>query len=84
MKSYLAHDKCSGSVHGGSRTTCLRWAFNQIKINQGAVVNILLIRHKAPGRVIAEVDKDGGRWIFGGRAISITQVSKLLKRVHHG
>lgn len=84
MKSYLAHDKCSGTVYGGGRAACLQWAFDQINANQGAVINILLVRHKTPGRVIAEVDKNGGRWIFGGRVVSVAQLNKLLKRVDHG
>ena len=84
MKSYIAHDKLSGAVYGGGRTACLHWAFNRVKQQQSAVINILITRHKSPARVIAEVDKDGGRWIFGGRTVSATQLNKLLGRVLHG
>ncbi len=47
------------------------------------VVNILIVRHKAPARVIAEVTAEGGVWVFGGRTVSGTQLDKLLRRVSH-
>ena len=84
MKSYLAHDKTSGAVYGGGRTACLQWAFKRIQNQQSAVINILVARHKAPARVIAEIDRHGGHWVFGGRVISGKRLSDLIRRVNHG
>ncbi len=64
MKSYIAHDKCSGAVYGGGRTACLHWAFEHVKQSPRSAVNILIVRHKAPARIIAEVAAEGGFWVF--------------------
>ncbi len=37
MKSYIAHDKCTGAVYGGGRAACLHWAFEHVKHYQQSV-----------------------------------------------
>ncbi len=84
MMSYIAHDTTSGMVSGGGLSTCLCWAFDRCAKKPESVVTIIKSRPGEDARVIAEVDKTGGRWIFGGRYIPRREVSKLTRRAASG
>lgn len=84
MVSYLSHCKTSGLIHTGGINACLGWAFQRVAEHPGSVISIIKIRPGEDGRIIAEVDKAGGRWVFGGRYIPKREVSKLARRAAHG
>lgn len=84
MISYLAHDKASGQVSEGGLNACLRWTFARTENNSESVIAIIKARPGEDARVIAEVDKTGLRWIFGGRFVPKREVSKLTRRAAHG
>jgi len=84
MISYLAHDKASGLIKEGGLNACLQWAFNRIAKSPASVIAIIKARPAEDGRIIAEVDKAGGRWVFGGRHVPKREVTKLTKRAAHG
>lgn len=84
MISYLAHDKASGLTKEGGRNACLRWAFDQVTKHPESVISIIKTRPGEDARVIAEIDKTGGRWVFGGRYVPKREVSKLTRRAAHG
>lgn len=84
MKAYIAHDKTSGLTKEGGLHACLHWGFSRVKKHPESVIAILKIRPGEDGHIIAEVDKTGGRWIFGGRYISKREVAKLARRAVYG
>lgn len=84
MISYLAHDKASGMTQEGGLNACLHWAFASVAKYPESVIAIIKARPAEDGRIIAEVDKIGGRWVFGGRYVPKREVSKLTKRAAHG
>ena len=83
MVSYFAHDKANGSIREGGLNACLHWAFNRVAKYPESVIAIIKTRPAEDGRIIAEVDKVGGRWVFGGRYVPKREVSKLTKRAAH-
>lgn len=84
MVSYISHDKTSGRVSGGGLNACLRWAFARAENYPESVIAIIKARPGEYARVIAEVDKTGFRWVFGGRYVPKREVSKLTRRAAHG
>lgn len=84
MLSYIAHDKSCGTVHQGGLHACLNWALSRVQNHPKAIIAILRLRPSEDGRVIAEVDNTGGRWIFGGRYLPKREVSRLTRRAAHG
>lgn len=84
MVSYFAQDKTSGLIMSGGLNTCLHWAFNCVAKYPESVIAIIKARPAEDGRIIAEVDKAGGRWVFGGRYVPKREVSKLTRRAAHG
>jgi hypothetical protein len=82
MISYLAHDKANGLIKEDGLNDCLQWAFNRVAKYPESVIAIIKARPAEDGRIIAEVDKAGGRWVFGGRYVR--EVTKLTKRAAHG
>lgn len=84
MVSHIAHDKSTGATNEGGLSACLRWAFSRVAEHPESVINIIKTRPGEDARIIAEVDKTGGRWIFGGRYVPKREVSKLVRRAAHG
>lgn len=84
MVSYLAHDKASGLAHDGGLSACLRWSVARVESNQSSIIAIIKARPGEDARVIAEADKSGLRWVFGGRYVPKREVSKLTRRADHG
>ncbi|MBO0611788.1 hypothetical protein [Thiothrix fructosivorans] len=82
MVSYFAQDKTSGLIMSGGLNACLQWAFNRIAKSPESVIAIIKARPAEDARVIADVDKTGGRWVFGGRYVPKREVSKLTKAAH--
>ena len=80
MKSYLAHDKKSGLVFAGGLQMVTKWAGERIETAPKAIIAIIQCRPSEGGRVIAEIDIDGGRIIEQGRRLSSSGVSKLSAR----
>lgn len=83
-KTYIAQDKTSGVSIGGGLNACLQWANNRVSQCPKSVVIIIRARPNEDGKVIAEVDSDGGRWLFDGRYIPKREVSKLIRRLANG
>ena len=84
MVSYLAHDKANGITKAGGLIACQQWAFNRIGKYHESIIVIIKARAGEDARVIGEVDKNGGRWIFGGRYVPKREVTKLTRRAAHG
>jgi hypothetical protein len=84
MVSYLAHCKTSGLIHSGGLNACLQWAFNRVAKSPESVIAIIKARPAEDARIIADIDKTGGRWVFGGRYVPKREVSKLARRAAHG
>lgn len=83
-KTYIAHDKTSGITYGGGLSACTAWAFDRVKKTPKSIIAIIRARPSEDGLVVAEIDVNGGRWIFGGRYVSKRELSKLAKRVANG
>lgn len=84
MVSYFAKDKTSGLIMSGGLNACKQWAFNRIAKSPESVIAIIKARPAEYARVIGEVDKNGGRWIFRGRYVSKREMSELKKKATHG
>lgn len=84
MQTYLAHAKSSGKVWQGGLNACTSQAFRHVEGYPKAVITIIKLRPGEPARVIAEIDENGGRWIFGGRTLSRQQISKLTRGCENG
>lgn len=83
-KTYLAACKASGAVYSGGLNACLNWSVNRLLTYPKSIIIIIRVRPSEDGRVIAELDATGGRWVFGGRYVPKREISKLVKRVVHG
>ena len=83
-KTYLAQCKISGVVRGGGLNDCLCWSRNHLANHSKSVIILIRVRPSEDGRVIAELDATGGRWVFGGRYVPKREISKLVRRVAHG
>lgn len=83
-KTYIAHDKASGITYSGGLSACTAWAFDRVKKTHKSIIAIIRARPSEDGLVVAEIDVNGGRWIFGGRYVSKRELSKLAKRVANG
>lgn len=83
-KTYLAVCKTSGAVFSGGLSACLQWVQNHLASHPKSIVIVIRVRPSEDGRVIAEFDDTGGRWIFGGRYVPKREISKLVRRVAHG
>jgi len=75
--SYLSHDKTSGLTKEGGLNACLQWAISRVEKHPESVIAIIKARPAEDGRVIAEVDKTGLLWVFGGRYVPKREVKKL-------
>lgn len=79
--TYLAQDKANGITMAGGLSACLLWAVCRIAKHPKSIVVVIRVRPAEDGKVIAEVDNNGGRWLFDGRYIPKRDITKMVKQV---
>ena len=80
-KTYIAQDKTSGVSIGGGLNACLLWANSRVAQCPKSVVIIIRVRPSEDGKIIMEVDSNGGRWLFDGRYIKKRDISKMIRSI---
>ena len=80
-KTYIAQDKTSGVSIVGGLNACLQWANNRVAQHPKSNVIIIRVRPSEDGKIIAEVDNNGERWLFDGRYIPKRDITKMVKQV---
>jgi hypothetical protein len=80
-KTYLAQDKANGITMVGGLSACLSWAAYRVAQHPKSNVIIIRVRPSEDGKIIAEVDNNGGRWLFDGRYIPKRDITKMVKQV---